>query len=377
MTDVYVVQADGTTTPMPMIHCKNEQRELQDLVLGNLDLIPGHQITPEDPRRWLLIRSEMPVPTPSDSSNSWSVDLLVADQSAIPTFIECKRFSDHRSRREVVGQVLDYAANAVEYWTDSELQRMAEAAAECRGETITDALRTLQADCGDEPELFFQRIVDNLREGVLRILFLLEEAPIELRRIADFLNQQMERSEVLVVEARQYQDAGIRIVVPRVCGYRDEARAMKKRSVVATRGGETWNADRFWADVSERLNETERKSLMAIYALSESPQFGLRWGKGKVTGSFTILVHQLQDAPLLAVYSTGRLAFNFAALRKSALQVQLSAELLRALRQAGLVFPEGAETKYPEFAIESWGTRANDIATGVQRTLSTVTEEGA
>jgi hypothetical protein len=38
------------------------------------------------------------------------------DQDAVPTFVEVKRSSDTRLRREVVGQMLDYAANASAHW---------------------------------------------------------------------------------------------------------------------------------------------------------------------------------------------------------------------------------------------------------------------
>src|SRR3954447_8360768 len=41
---------------------------------------------------------------------------LFVDQDGIPTLVEVKRSSDTRLRREVVGQLLDYAANAVLYW---------------------------------------------------------------------------------------------------------------------------------------------------------------------------------------------------------------------------------------------------------------------
>jgi hypothetical protein len=34
----------------------------------------------------------------------------------VPTPVEVKRSSDTRLRREVVGQMLDYAANAIVYW---------------------------------------------------------------------------------------------------------------------------------------------------------------------------------------------------------------------------------------------------------------------
>lgn len=38
------------------------------------------------------------------------------DQRAIPTIIEVKRSTNTEIRRKIVGQMLDYAANAVVYW---------------------------------------------------------------------------------------------------------------------------------------------------------------------------------------------------------------------------------------------------------------------
>jgi hypothetical protein len=42
--------------------------------------------------------------------------LLFLDQDAIPTLVEVKRSTNTDIRRKVVGQLLDYAANAVAYW---------------------------------------------------------------------------------------------------------------------------------------------------------------------------------------------------------------------------------------------------------------------
>ncbi|MCO6480232.1 MAG: hypothetical protein J5I94_26570 [Phaeodactylibacter sp.] len=44
------------------------------------------------------------------------MDHLFVDQDAIPTLVEVKRSTDTRIRREVVGQILDYAANAALFW---------------------------------------------------------------------------------------------------------------------------------------------------------------------------------------------------------------------------------------------------------------------
>ena len=64
----------------------------------------------------------MAVPGEQDGSGRWSLDHLFLDQDAIPTLVEVKRSSDTRIRREVIGQMLDYAANAVAYWPVEEIK---------------------------------------------------------------------------------------------------------------------------------------------------------------------------------------------------------------------------------------------------------------
>jgi len=79
-------------------------------------LLAGDQIDRAAPRRWLLITREMAVPSKEGGASRWSVDHLLLDHDAIPTLVEIKWSSDTCIRREVVGQMLDYAANAIVYW---------------------------------------------------------------------------------------------------------------------------------------------------------------------------------------------------------------------------------------------------------------------
>jgi hypothetical protein len=79
---------------------------------------------PGEPRRWLLITREAGIPDAEGGQARWFLDHLFIDQDAIPTLVEVKRSSDTRLRREVVGQMLDYAANVVAYWPGAELRRL-------------------------------------------------------------------------------------------------------------------------------------------------------------------------------------------------------------------------------------------------------------
>lgn len=90
-------------------HRYDVEVELEDrLAKWSTQLIPGEQIKPEDPRRWLLVRQQFPLR--GRAGNDWSADILLLDQDGVPTIIEVKRADNRELRREVVGQVLDYAA---------------------------------------------------------------------------------------------------------------------------------------------------------------------------------------------------------------------------------------------------------------------------
>src|SRR5689334_1804563 len=69
----------------------------------------------------LLVRREAPVPESEDSLGRWSLDHLFLDRQGVPVLVEVKRASDTRARREVVAQMLDYAANGVAYWPIEQL----------------------------------------------------------------------------------------------------------------------------------------------------------------------------------------------------------------------------------------------------------------
>src|SRR5450755_4613064 len=102
VSQVYLMEKDSKTEPLKRVFCQDEDRELQQLLEKNLDLLPGDQISPGQSLRWLLVKREMPVVNPSSGDNWWSIDFLLVDQYGVPTLVECKRHNDTRSRREVV-----------------------------------------------------------------------------------------------------------------------------------------------------------------------------------------------------------------------------------------------------------------------------------
>jgi hypothetical protein len=176
---------------------------LQKLLATHPSLLAGNQINPTTPRHWLLIAREAPLPSEQDDANRWSVDHLFLDQDAIPTIVEVKRSSDTRIRREVVGQMLDYAANGVAYWPVERIRAMFEGNCAAQGKDPQVVMQEFLVDNPD-PDNFWQQVKTNLQAGRLRMIFVADLIPPELQRVVEFLNSQMDPAEVLAVEIRQF-----------------------------------------------------------------------------------------------------------------------------------------------------------------------------
>jgi len=361
MAQVYVMNNDGSTEAMNMIRCKNEDLELQRILEINPNLVPGDQINPTDPRRWLVVKREMPVPDPSTGDNRWSIDLLFVDQDAMPTFIECKRYSDTRAKREVVGQMLDYAANGHYYWSKEEIRNYAEQAAEKNNISLEEEIKRLQPEETESVDSFFQHVQDNLREGQVRLVFFMEEAPAELKSVLDFLNKQMERSEVLIVEARQYEHNGTKVVTPTLFGYTEEARLIKRTVSVSSSGQRrSWDKNTFFQDAKERLEADQVKAIKVIFDKSQELKCEFSWGTGKTAGSYSAKWSHLGKYSVFTICSDGRLTINFGNFNNDSEQREFIAFLKEQLTtQLGFVVSDDYERRFPNYAIEQWSTKTD------------------
>lgn len=218
---IFVQGADGRLTRMERGPYQDEA-DLQLLVAQNPELLGAGSADDI-----LLIRREQSVADTEAGGGRWSLDHLFVTRDATPVLVEVKRASDTRIRREVVGQMMDYAANGAAYWRIEDLRASFEA--QCRDDGI-DPIARMAAFLGEdtEEESFWEQVAASLKSGRIRMLFVADEIPSELAIIVEFLNEHM-TPEVLAVEIRPYHgDNGMRTLVPRVIGNTERARAQKQ-----------------------------------------------------------------------------------------------------------------------------------------------------
>ena len=281
---------------------------LQRLLATHPNLLAGDQMDLQAPRRWLLVTREAGVPGEMAGGGRWSLDHLFLDQDAVPTLVEVKRSTDTRIRREVVGQMLDYAANAVVYWPLDHLKAQFERRCELARLSPDDELGSLLGPEGDPAE-FWQQVKTNLQAGRIRMVFVADEIPAEVRRIVEFLNQQMDPAEVLAVEIKQYQGEGLRTLVPTVLG--QTAEAMQRKST-GTEPGHQWDEESFFADIVAKGHGTDAPVARKILEWAKRETTRVWWGRGRTYASFVPqYFHGDEKHQLFNVWASGKLEFYF------------------------------------------------------------------
>lgn len=327
---------------------------LQRLLASHPDLMAGDQINSKQPRRWLLVTREARIPDEEGASGRWSVDHLFLDQDAVPTLVEVKRSSDTRIRREVVGQLLDYAANAVVYWPIEHLRSRFEAVCEEASSDPDEQLALFLGPEGDS-EAFWQQAKTNLQAGKIRLLFVADEIPSELRRIVEFLNQQMDPAEVLAVEIKQFVSEGMRTLVPRVIGQTEEAQIRKGRSPGERR---QWDEESFFKHLASERPAVEVEVARSILEWAQKHTSRVWWGKGRRAGSLVpVLEHGDKGHQPFAVWSSGTLEvyFYWYTFKPPFDDEQRRLELPQKLNEIpGVSLDKGAITKRPNIPLESF-----------------------
>ncbi len=282
---IFLIQSDNTLQSLEEQPYQNENL-LQTLLEKHPELLAGEEINPSNPRRWLLISREVAVPDEEQGGKNMYLDHLFLDQEGIPTLVEVKRSSDTRIRREVIGQMLDYAANAVAYWPIEEIRTRFELACEYRQEDATTVITTFilaELDDGTAVEKFWAQVKTNLQAGRIRLVFVADIIPPQLRRIIEFLNEQMDPAEVLGVELPQFVGQGIRTIVPRIIGQTVEAQQKKGYT---PRESRQWDEETFFAELAQQ-EETAVTIARHILIWANKHADAISWGKGTEVGSFT------------------------------------------------------------------------------------------
>ena len=348
MADILFVKPDGKAPIRLEATPYDLESDFQDLLSNHSELLSGEQIDPEQPRRWLLIANEMGIPDQDLAGGRWALDHLFVDQDAIPTLVEVKRQSDTRIRREVVGQLLEYAANGVSYWSEARLHECF--SAQCVQANVEPDVRVrdfLQDQAADS-ESFIARVHANLGAGRIRLIFFADRIPPELQRIVDFLIRHLdEKVEVFAFELQRFKGGGFETHVPRVVGA--HPRVVKSGSSAVSR--RQWTKEEFFS-AAVQLSPQTQEALRRAFDVSRSKGFRQEWGTGKKSGSLILFVDSISQVAVARFKTTGSMCLTTSGLGSSPAGRWATTEILKLANDLfGNEVPADAAGRY-EFSID-------------------------
>lgn len=376
---IYLLDANEQLVPMKEAPYDSEAL-LQRLLADHPSLLAGDQMNSTAPRRWLLIDREFGVPDEQDSANRWSLDHLFIDQDAIPTLVEVKRSSDTRLRREVVGQMMDYAANAVSYLSIEQIQARFDQRAAVGGATDGTELEDFLEDQETAAE-FWERVDTNLRAGRIRMVFVADKIPRELTQIIEFLNGQMEYAEVLGVEIKHYVNGDLKTLVPTIVG----------QSAIVQAGKSTRTQSRSRVTKQQMLDTTREVAgsvtashVARIIAWAEGRGLELSFNRGSRQTTFIpTFPSQVRNAYPISLKHSGKLVFQMNSLKTTPPfdQRQMRSDLQARLEQIPNFDLRGGMEGLPFLQLGSGQTDANvdqllRVLDWIRETLGTITDQG-
>jgi len=275
---------------------KSLEDALQTLLQKYPEVIPGAQISPtqDSPPRFMLLRREMPI-------GNWSLDHLYVDQYGILTLIETKLTENPEARREVVGQIIEYAANATTAWASGKLRQYATEFWSNQGKSFENVVLETFGDI--DIENLWELIEDNLAHNRIRLIITADDIRPEVRRMIEFLNREMQNTEVLGLELRAYgDDIESLVLVPRVIGQTQSSvdRRMSGTGIVL------WTFERLLKYFRESLDD---ETIVLLKILEWAQKKGCFAESRAQTPTFG-LYNKIRER-IISVTSTGQLYLFF------------------------------------------------------------------
>jgi len=215
---------------------------LKDSIIDLPSLVPLDSVTDEGVE-FLILGEEWPAGT-------GRADVLLLGSDGVLTIVETKLSRNPEARREVVAQVLEYAAYLSES-TIFDLQQRAEDfyrnSVKCpqpqKGRSFDENLEALLEEAGSDVgvDSFKSSVEEHLRSGRIRLIVAVDEVGEQAQKIVTFVNAHS-TFELYLLQVSAFEDGNERhIFVPSLHGYARKVGGGGRPPTV-------WNWDKYRAE---------------------------------------------------------------------------------------------------------------------------------
>lgn len=317
-----------------------EEGKLQDYLEEYPSLIPMAEIM-EGASDLLCIGREVGVP-------SGAIDLLFIDRDGLLTIVETKLVKNPEIRREVIGQIVEYASY-ISQWTADDLYRIAneyfsksdKVPSDYKGSTLDRVMEKLGGDEFSDED-FRSNIWQNLKDGKMRLIIAVDELIEPLRVTVTFLNS-YSKFDILLLQVSSFEESKSRkVLIPSLFGYKPSPPSPVRKK---------WDEERFFTDTKEKCEGFMVDAITKLYKFTKSNANEISWGTGAFTGSFTF--RKLKHKTLIsvfAVYSNGDIQLNFGDMKDKGLEEETLESFRVKLNEIlDVKLPEDVVTKHGKY----------------------------
>ena len=345
-----------------------EESKLQDYLKDYPALIPLEDVG-EGASELICIGKEVAVP-------SGAIDLLFIDKDGLLTVIETKLVKNPEIRREVIGQIIEYASY-ISRWSADKVYAIANAYLK----SDLDEFMLNKYPEGFSADDFRSNIEQNLESGRIRLIIATNKFVEPLQATVTFLNS-YSKFDILLLEVSSF-------------GGKEKEKVLTS----SLHGGKTsppppkqWDLPSFMADAGKKCKQVEVETMYKIYNFvtetigRTEKSDKLYWGSGARSGTFAYYKQwHGKFVTLFTVCSDGYIDFSFPPMRNHG----IPAEVLDSMRtylnsisgiHFGDEYSDKDNTKYPRIRIKDLIDVENldkfqRAVSNLLKTLNTVEEQ--
>ena len=271
---------------------------LQNYIHENPESIPIYEIA-EDKRLFVVAREF--------STESGPIDALAIDKDGDIYIVETKLYKNP-DKRTVVAQALDYGASLWKHLNDfGEFINILDEEVQDKFKlSFSEKIKEFFGLEDEQVNLLFDSMKNNLRDGNLKFVILMDSMDERLRDLIIYVNQNSQ-FDIFAVELEYYKFKDYEIMIPKMFGV--EVKKNIKTSVNGIR--KEWNEEEFIKQSRELLGSNADK-IIELYNFFKVKADQIRWGTGNVNGSFAPIFHKIyKTISPFSIYSDGSIRCKF------------------------------------------------------------------
>ena len=266
----------------------DKEAYLQKYIQDNPESIPIYEL--KEDRKLLVVKREFP-------TNAGPIDAMSIDKEGNIYIVETKLYKNS-DKRTVVAQALDYGAalwkhqnNFQEFINilNNEIQKRFNMSFDNKVKNFFDL-------SDEEIELTLENLKNNLDEGIIKFVILMDSIDERLKDLILYVNQNSQ-FDIYAVQLDHYRFEDYEIMIPKIFGIE----VKKNISVASTNKRRIWNEEDFIKQTKEMSGDNADK-VIEVYNHFKEKADKIIWGTGIVNCSF---------APVFNKISKGSSPFSF------------------------------------------------------------------